>query len=174
MEKTKSDSNLAIREKEDAKAERAPEGAAGQPSPTGALSDYEKRKKKDFSSEYGSQSSGTSSFTSGGRPEEDAFERKRKKDYDYDALFQKQETGSTNDTRLRQQYQTQQAYRSVSTSGSRTSLDAGSVEIKSDVSLEVKGKAGSQLEVVKSKSEIKAKKGKGEWSLVTCAVIAAF
>ena len=93
------------------------------------------------------------------KPEEDSFERKKKKDYEYETLFEKRETGSTNDTRLRQNYQASQAYRSVSTSGSRTSLDADTAEVQSNVSLGGKSKTGSQLEV-KSKAEKSKKKTK--------------
>lgn len=153
-----SDPNLAAKEKEVTK-ERAPEAAAVDHALPAGHSDFEKKKKKDYTAEYGSQGSGgTSSFTSADRAEEaEQYERKKKKDYDYEALFQKQETGSTNDTRLRQAYQTQQAYRSVSTSGSRSSLDADSADVRSDSSL---SKTGSQ-EVGKVKSEAKVKKTKG-------------
>ena len=120
--------------------------------------DYEKKKKKEPPAEY-TQSSGTPSLTTGStKTEEEPFDRKKKKDYGYETLFQKPETGSTNDTKMRQAYQASQAYRSVSTSGSRTSLDADSADVHSDLSLGGKSKTGSQLEAVKSKSETKPKK----------------
>lgn len=127
--------------------------------PVGSLPDYEKKKKKDLLADHASQGTGMGGVSpDSDRPEEEEeYDHKKKKDYEYETLFgQKTDTGTTNDTRLRQAYQASQAYRSVSTSGSRTSLsDVGSADVQSAGS-----PTGSQLGTETSK---KKKKGKSFW-----------
>lgn len=95
------------------------------------MEDYQKKKRK-FSEDRSRSGIQATTFLGTGKkqPSDEGFGHRKKKDYDYDSLFQKEKVGLT-DEQLRQQYAMSQPYRSVSTSGSRTSMDDDVQEVVS-------------------------------------------
>lgn len=99
------------------------------------MTEFEKRKKK-YDADQTSSDNGSSGFTPtiNHKDELGEYEHKKKKDYDYETLFDKP-AAETPEDRLKQAFITSQAYRSISTSGSRTSLEADTPEITSNSSV---------------------------------------